>query len=992
MARNTILMIKFNKTDALLQFILILFLFLSCHSISFADTSGKTENGNGVIDLTRLDLDKDGYVNLDCNWDFRWEKLLEPEDPGWADVSGVHGYYPVPLFWTGYKGLNLPPEGHATYRLLIKTDGKPRHYSLKTPEIFTEFRLWVNGELLDRRGTLTGQEVLFMKPSLYNFHTDRDTIELILQIKNRSHYNAGIGQSIILGSWKNVFRYHMINVTTEIILIAICIFAGFYHTIIYIFRKEEKELLYFGLFCFVISLRTFTTGNTLITQAYPELSFNTGSRIATAVIPLSVITFQTFAYYFFKDIAPKRIFKLITLPHACYFFLVFSTSTMYYTTVYTYYLAAILASIIYVLSVNLYAIIKKKQYSGIFLTGFLFIFAGAANDMLHYLQVINTGYYLALFFSAFILTESVMLAIKFAREHKMIAELSGKLQALDKLKDEFLANTSHELRTPLNGIIGVAESLIDGATGALQAKTIQNLKLIVSSGRRLYSLINDILDFSKLKNNDLVLQKSAVDIREMVSIVLTIIRATMPEKDVELINSIPEGSPFVEADENRLQQILYNLTGNGVKFTHKGYVRVSSELKDNMMEIRVEDTGIGIASGRLEAIFKSFQQEDGSVSREYGGTGLGLSISKKLVELHGSDIKVTSEPGKGSTFSFTLPVSERYANTEKISNEAPVTPLLLNDNWQNLLPDQHPADSTRRKILIVDDEPINIQVLLNHLSVRNYLADYALNGLDAISKIDNNHYDLILLDIMMPRMSGYDVCKEVRKKYTPYELPVIILTAKNRSDDLIAAFEVGANDYLIKPLDRTELFARIETQLSLKNAVNDAIINARLANTDPLTGIYNRRYYLEAGNREFESAKRYNSGLSVIMLDIDNFKSLNDNYGHDTGDIAIKFLASTIRKNLRGIDIPGRAGGDEFIIILPGTGMEGAVFVAEKIREIIQDSSINISDDQALKFTLSLGVASYKKESGSFEEIISEADEMLYLSKKKGRNRVTACD
>ena len=985
-------MMKFNKKNILLQSLLIAFLILSFHSISFAVTPVQTENRNGFLDLTGHDFNKNGNVNLDCNWEFRWDRLLVPDDPGWDNASGIQGYYPVPLFWTGYKGLALPSEGYATYRLLIKTDGKLRHYSLKTPEIFTGFRLWVNGELLDQRGILPGQEVLFMKPSLYNFHSDSDTIELILQIKNSSHYNAGIGQSIILGSWKNVFRYHMINVITEIILIAICIFAGFYHTIIYIFRKEEKELLYFGLFCFVIALRTFTTGNTLITQAYPDLSFNTGSRIATAVIPLSVITFQTFAYYFFREIAPKKIFGLITLPHACYFILIFLTSTMYYTTVYTYYLAAILASIIYVLFVSLYAIIKRIQYSGIFLTGFLFIFAGAANDMLHYLQIINTGYYLALFFSAFILTESVMLAIKFAKEHRMIAELSGKLQALDKLKDEFLANTSHELRTPLNGIIGVAESLIDGAAGTLELKAKQNLKLIVSSGRRLYSLINDILDFSKLKNNDLVLQKSAVDIREMVSIVLTIIKATMPEKEIELINSIPGNSPFVEADENRLQQILYNLVGNGVKFIHKGYVRVSSELQNNRMEIRVEDTGIGIASGRLEAIFKNFQQEDGSVSREYGGTGLGLSISKKLVELHGSDIKVTSEPGKGSTFSFTLPLTEGHAATGRMTNEVSATPLLLNDSGQNLLPDQHTADSSRRKILIVDDEPINIQVLLNHLSVRNYLADYALNGLDAISKIDNNHYDLILLDIMMPRMSGYDVCKEVRKKHTPYELPVIILTAKNRSDDLIAAFEVGANDYLIKPLDRTELFARIETQLSLKNAVNDAIINAQLANTDPLTGIYNRRYYMEAGNREFESAKRYNTALSVIMLDIDNFKNLNDTYGHDTGDIAIKFLASSIRKNMRGIDIPGRAGGDEFMIILPGTGMEGAVFVAEKIREIIQDSAISTADDKTVKFTLSLGVASHKKESGSFEEIISEADEMLYLSKKKGRNRVTSCE
>lgn len=981
----------FRRFPKIVLFFISLLLFLT-FSYLYAAPTGSSNCTNGILDLSSHDFNNDGNVNLDCNWEFRWDRLLVPGDPGWGDTSGIQGYYAVPLFWTEYKGLNLPSEGFATYRLQVKTRGNLRHYGLQTPEIFTEYRLWINGELIDQRGSLAGDKVRFMKPSVFTFHSDSDLIEIILQIKNSSHGNAGIGQSLILGTERQVYRHHIMSIIMEIILIAVCIFAGLYHTTIYILRKEEKELLYFGLFCIIIAARTFLTGNTLISHIFDDLTFSAGSRVATAVIPLSVITFQIFSYYFFKEISPKRIFILITLPHVIYLFIIFSTSTMYYTTVYTYYLAAILASFILVIAVNFLAIIKRMQYSVIFFTGFSFIFAGAANDMLHYLQVINTGYYLALFFSVFILTESVMLAIKFAREHKIIAELSGKLQTLDKLKDEFLANTSHELRTPLNGIIGIAESLIDGVTGSLPARTNQNLRLIVSSGRRLYSLINDILDLSKLKNNDITIHKSSIDIRQLVSIVMDVLNTSMPGKDVSLINAIPEDAPFIEADESRIQQIMYNLIGNGIKFTARGHVKVSMTVKENCAEIHVEDTGIGIASGRLEAIFKSFEQGDGSTSREYSGTGLGLSITKKLIELHGGEIKVESEPGRGSCFSFTIPgLSSSRSVSGHVKNSSVILPLIINHEFN--IPESAAAvidKTSAERILIVDDESINIQVLLNHLSFKNYRTDYAINGFEAIEKIFNDEYSLILLDLMMPGMSGYEVCRKIREKYSSFELPVIILTARDRSSDIVAAFEAGANDYLVKPLDRIELFARIHTQLALRHAVRNAILNAELANRDHLTNLYNRRFFINAGTREFETSRRYNREMSVIMIDIDYFKTINDNFGHDTGDIILKDLAAIISINIRGIDIPGRFGGDEFLLILPGTGKDGALSAGEKIRSLAEQSVLTTETSGELKFTISIGISSFRQSVESFESMVKEADEMLYLSKKNGRNRVTA--
>ena len=217
------------------------------------------------------------------------------------------------------------------------------------------------------------------------------------------------------------------------------------------------------------------------------------------------------------------------------------------------------------------------------------------------------------------------------------SSVNERLRQLDRLKDEFLANTSHELRTPLNGIIGLAESLMDGIAGKLPPGADENLSLIVSSGKRLASLVNDLLDFSRLKNKNLELQSRPVDLRASTEVVFTLCAPLAVTRHLDLVNEVPGDIPPVLADENRLQQILYNLIGNAIKFTEQGSVRVQAREKEEMLEIRVVDTGIGIPAERLYEIFEPFKQVDGSMSKEHGGTGLGLAVSRQLVDLHGGD-------------------------------------------------------------------------------------------------------------------------------------------------------------------------------------------------------------------------------------------------------------------------------------------------------------------------------------------------------------------
>ncbi|MEN8220530.1 MAG: response regulator, partial [Pseudomonadota bacterium] len=415
------------------------------------------------------------------------------------------------------------------------------------------------------------------------------------------------------------------------------------------------------------------------------------------------------------------------------------------------------------------------------------------------------------------------IASQVADQHQQLIDANEVLEAkneqlkrLDDLKDEFLANTSHELRTPLNGIIGIAESLNDGAAGPLSDEVQKNLLMIAQSGHRLSNLINDILDFSKLKHKNMELQLKAIGIREITEVVLTLCQPLLGHKPVQLVNAIAPDLPPAYADENRLQQIIYNLVGNAIKFTESGHIEISAKVIDKLegfenkpgLAITVSDTGIGIPADKLDRIFESFEQGEGATEREYGGTGLGLAVTQQLVELHNGHIQVESAVSVGSRFSFTLPIEQIEKSQVQFSQ---LRHQALN---QSLTPTQ--ATSGQSKILVVDDEPVNIQVLINHLSLQNYAVYQASNGKEALDMINEEFKpDLILLDVMMPKMTGYEVCRRLREQFPLNELPILMLTAKNQVSDMVKGLEMGANDYLAKPVSKDELLARVKTQIQL---------------------------------------------------------------------------------------------------------------------------------------------------------------------------------
>jgi diguanylate cyclase (GGDEF)-like protein len=303
-------------------------------------------------------------------------------------------------------------------------------------------------------------------------------------------------------------------------------------------------------------------------------------------------------------------------------------------------------------------------------------------------------------------------------------------------------------------------------------------------------------------------------------------------------------------------------------------------------------------------------------------------------------------------------------------------------------------------ILVVDDVLINLQVMAQALESANYEITLTSSGKQALERMQLVRPDLILLDLMMPDMNGFEVCDKIKSDLNLADIPIIFITASNQQEHILQAFDKGAVDYIVKPFNTYELLARVRTHLELKYAQNQLkkMLEEQkelvkkletLANTDSLTGVWNRRYVLNLAEQETQRCQRYNRPLSVLMIDIDHFKCVNDTYGHAIGDEVLIMMTETVMNYLRTVDVLGRFGGEEFVALLPETDSKAAVITAERIRENIEKMTIPING-KLVSITVSIGVGSYQKNDTSIDLIIKRADEALYQAKNQGRNQVIA--
>ena len=373
-----------------------------------------------------------------------------------------------------------------------------------------------------------------------------------------------------------------------------------------------------------------------------------------------------------------------------------------------------------------------------------------------------------------------------------LEESKRRAEQASRLKSEFLANMSHEIRTPMNGIVGMTDLAL---TLAKDKEQREYLEMARTSATSLLSILNDILDLSRIEAGRLTIEPVTFDPRKLVSEAVQMLQVTARSKGLEIREEWEPGIPSrIIADSLRVRQVLLNLMGNAVKFTAVGHIDVKLRFEEEPAGLRFEvrDTGIGISREKQAAVFEPFTQADGSITRSYGGTGLGLAISSELLKLMGGSIRLESEPGQGAMFEFLVPCGVAVEVVETRPAAIPLTTAV-----------------DHLEILLVEDNLVNQKIATRMLEKKGHSVTVASNGIKALEELDKRAFDLILMDVQMPEMDGYEATAEIRRREErdAAHVPIIAMTANAMAGDRERCLEAGMDGYVSKPISMDRLFA-----------------------------------------------------------------------------------------------------------------------------------------------------------------------------------------
>lgn len=830
--------------------LLIIPIFLYFYSVS--SLSKET-----TLDLRDQEWSPGHIQVLKGDWHFYWHQLILP---GEFSEDLIQAYnFPVPGAWSsppkGYQ--TYPGFGYATYKTTILLPPNQSDLYLSIPDMASAYKLWNNGKLIAENGkvgtTKNTEEPAYL-PKNVKISSENGKLELVLHTSNFHYQWGGVWYPLKLTDEFGIKELREKPIIRAMLAATILIAASLFGLFMFFNRPKEKVLLYFSLLCLTMGLRRLLIDERLL-YYYVGEHWTLLQALENLTIYLAFPLFISYFSYRFPVKYSHRAILLSWITALPFCSLALTTDVSFYTRFNVPFQMIIMLSVPYIFYIYVKCLMEKRRGAKTFGFGLTLFILTVINDILAYSYLIDTPNLAHLGILAFVIFQGIDLARSYLHNFDTIEKMSKSLQAknkelmkIDAFKDEFLATTSHELRTPLHGISGLANHLLQDKSLNLNLQNQHKLNLIASTTRRLGSLVNDIVDFSSIKHGNLKLNTKSVDLKALSESVVSTLSPLVEGRDIRLSAEINADAQYVTADENRLQQILFNLLGNAIKFTEEGIIQVNAFKAENEDTVTIEilDTGVGISPDKYDLLFEPFQHFGESKDSLYTGNGLGLSISRQLVHLHGGDLFVDSHVGKGTTIQFSLKIAEPCEQTAsaffKQVHEKPISlselhaiqnsPPIRQTSWSHDTDDNteetistHPEKQTAHihtraiensLIFTVDDEEVNLELVHAQLSSAGYDVRCFSNGGDLLKQLDRQKPDLILLDLMMPTISGLDVCRQIRTDLDSYELPIMMLTARYQLNDIVECLSAGANDYLIKPYHEKELLARVYSQLSAR--------------------------------------------------------------------------------------------------------------------------------------------------------------------------------
>lgn len=717
---------------------------------------------NAVIDLRGVDLSKE-TVTLNGEWAMCWQKLCKPGDP-MTDITAI---VPFPKRWdqTTIDGEALPSQGYASYMLTVLMPKQHGKLALEVPDTYTSYRLFLNGELFVSAGnpdtTKERAEAKWIQFT-QEIANPTDTIHLILQVANFWHSKGGPYKAISIGDRDKLFYKRYKNAAFDMLLTGCLFMCGLFFFGLYLFGRYDKVILFFALFCITYSYRIIGSGTYVLHSMFPNLPWEITVHLEYLSLFISVVFFTQYTRYLYPEDSSKTIINGETW--AC---LALSAITLVFppsifTRLINPFLLVMFTVIAYAFFIYVKAVRNNRlgakyalMSTGIVLLVFIIINLQYFGIVAPQKEILFTGYIL------FFFLQSLILSFRFSYQlNKARTEAEQGLIA----KSDFLSNMSHEIRTPLNSVIGLSNILLENKPREDQR---EQLNVLLFSANNLLTIVNDILDYNKIEAGKINFEYIDMDLGKVIQDIVTGSSTLAKEKGIDLrLEKDPAFTSRIIGDPTRISQVVGNLVQNAIKFTRTGHVivRIKQEKFSRhhvTLTISVEDTGIGIAPDKQKLIFERFTQADSSTSRSFGGTGLGLAICKKILNLQGSRLQLKSEQGKGSVFYFTqtFPVSLSTTITE-IAEQPDVAAGM-------------PLIGVR--ILLAEDNELNVLVARTFLEKWGATIDVAVNGQQAVEMLNPEKHHIILMDMHMPVMDGYQAISAIREK--GIALPIVAITA-----------------------------------------------------------------------------------------------------------------------------------------------------------------------------------------------------------------------
>ncbi|WP_188890158.1 hybrid sensor histidine kinase/response regulator [Paenibacillus radicis (ex Gao et al. 2016)] len=793
------------------------------------------EARGGVLDARQWDFAQQGIVPLRGEWEFYENKLLTPQDFN-TNGEALEAERRMIYVPGGWKSIASSGSGYGagTYRLRIEVS-EPDFYSLRGKKMRLSSHIYINGLDLGSTGKPALSADGFIPSNIPTFDTikaETGTIDIIIQIASYRYLEGGLVQAPEFGLTADVLaRRDNARLADMIVITTMLVFGIYFAGMLKQWRKEPY-LAFFSLFCLSLGLFFSIDNEIIMATLFPSISFLFLQKMLFVLPYVSIISFALYVYLYL-DHKKNREYKWVSRISYVSLALLAATPNEYLVDI--LWLGIVLHLFVFAFITRW---IFRSRNGGVqvyyILLGLFFLIISWVYAQARYQLALDNPYYMIVTPLLLVLSQSFLMSDRVREAYLRNERLAEQLIAYDRQKDEFLIHTSHEFKTPLHGIINLAQVVIDQNGSEMAQRHRDNLDFIIAQATRLSTLVNDIIDFQSLQQGSLKFHNRLFDVSGTIQGTLEALKFLRRNDQVQLINQVPSGTFYLFTDENRLKQILVNLVGNALKYTERGSVGVAAESRDGWFRLSFVDTGAGMSAERQQVLFQAdlYRGEEGLEVSAFQSSGLGLKISKALAVQMGGDLElVWSEPGRGSEFELRLPeatATQREIGATRTQAAAGLAPQLLpgaSSPTMEEAPVQLTEQSGKVKILLVDDDASNIKVLQELFAPSRYHILVAYNGTDALKLVQQHRDDLslVLLDVMMPEISGYEVCRRIREENPLYKLPVLLLTVRNSPADIAMGFEAGANDFLVKPFSGKELLARVQTLLQAKEAVEQAI-------------------------------------------------------------------------------------------------------------------------------------------------------------------------